>query len=45
MTRSGIEMNWTERDELVAGVIALLGGTVCILALTPAGTGGGPTGM
>lgn len=45
MIRSGLEVRWTERQQLVAGVLALLGGTVCILALTPAGTGGGPSGM
>ena len=45
MTRSGIEMNWTERQQLVAGGIALLGGAVCILSLIPVGTGGGPAGV
>lgn len=45
MTRSGIEIGLTERQQLLAGVIAMLGGTVCILALASAGTGGGPTGI
>lgn len=45
MTRAGIEVGWTERQQLVAGVLALLGGTLCILALAPAETGSGPSGM
>jgi len=45
MTRSGLEVRWTERQQLVAGVLALLGGTVCILALASAEMGGGPNGM
>lgn len=45
MTRSGLEVSWTERQQLVAGVLALLGGNVFILLLTPVGTGGDPSGM
>lgn len=44
MIRLDIARNWTERQQLVVGILALLGGTACILTLPATGPGGGLEG-
>jgi hypothetical protein len=45
MARLDTETEWTDRQRLLGGAVALLVGTICILSLTPTGTGGETTGM
>lgn len=37
MARLTIRMNWTERQRIIGGAIALVTGTICILSLTATG--------